>query len=186
MDADTFLRRALQDLTESASTEPLDEYRMIRSSGLLRLFFADGTNLLDTVQWARPVKYRVHRPDFRVSVVRSGDIAQGLGSGMLMGRWVAARDGHPHEDLSREDFLGHTVASSSWTGDLSVKTIIRVGSIAFGGIHYDKPIDPEEHKVELVLRALDDGREPDTNTLCMSLREISATVVNSIHAAMPE
>jgi hypothetical protein len=104
---------------------------------------------------------------------------------MLMGRWVAARDGHPFRDLSRAKFLDHVVASSSWTGELTVKTVIRVGATAFGGIHFATPADSEEHNVELVLRALDAGREPDTSTLCTLLQEICATVVNSLQREMP-
>ena len=187
MDAETFLRRALQDLEESASAEPIDEYRMVRASGLLRLMLCDNPSLLDSVKakWARRTKFRVHSPEFTISVGSNKDISQGLVSGMFMGRWVAARDGHPHQDLSRGDFLQHVVATSSWTDELTVKTLIRVGATAFGGVHFDEPKNPDERQVELVLRALDEGREADTNTLCGILREICATVVNSLEDQMP-
>jgi hypothetical protein len=185
MDAEAFLRRALQDLEESASAEPVDEYRMVRASGLLRLLIADNPSLLDRVAWGRRATFRVHCPDLNVSVGRSSDIGQALGSGMLIGRWVAARDGYTFRDLSRAEFLGHVVAFSSWTGELTVKTVIRIGATAFGGVHFATPVNPGEQEVELVLRALDDGREPDTNTLCKLLREICATVVNSLQRQEP-
>jgi hypothetical protein len=184
MQADDLLGHVLQDL-EASCTEPVDEYRMIRASGLLRLLMADNPNLLDQVPWARRATFRVHSPPFDVGVTETGDIARGLNSGMFIGRWIAARDNHPSRDLSRTAFLRHVAASSSWTGELSVKTVIRVGATAFGGIHFDQPDDDQERKVEQVLRALDEGREPDTNTLCKLLREISATVVNSLHDQMP-
>lgn len=125
MDAEAFLGRALQDLEETVYAEPVDEYRMVRASGLLRLLIADNPSLLDKVKGARGATFRVHRPDFNISVGRTGDIAQGMGTGMLVGRWVAARDGHASRELSRADFLAHVVASSSWTGELTVKTVIR-------------------------------------------------------------
>jgi len=93
--------------------------------------------LAEKVVAMRDVDFVVHVRD-RHALIQSNDPQDGLSGGMYLGGSIQPR-GEQTRSLNRHEFLAHDVASSSWTGEITVKEMLRVVAIAFGGAHLMKP-----------------------------------------------
>ncbi len=94
-----------------------------------------------------------------------------------MGYRIGRQEGQPTSLLNLPDFLACPAASSSWTGEISVRHVIRCGAIAFGGVHFERPRRPDEQIVEDVLRH---AGNDDVDTLCRLVVQIGEVVVRAV------
>lgn len=141
---------------EERLTEPTTHYKLLRAAGLIRLLLTDRQPLADQVVEMKTAEFVVHVPMSAVLVAESHDPLGGLSGGMYLGSRIQPRGG-PTTALSREDFLGFRVASSSWTGQITVKDVVRAATIAFGGIHLMTPTELRDQKIAETIRMLGDG-----------------------------
>lgn len=79
---------------------------------------------------------------------------------MYFGSRIQPRGGQTRS-LNRQEFLAHGVASSSWTGEITVKEVLRAATIAFGGVHLMKPSKERDNQVSETIRLLGGGNLED-------------------------
>ena len=152
MDADRLFSYVVRDLADRAGTD--DEYELLRASGLLRLLLADQVSLLDSVRHGRKVWFDVNDPYIdRITLGVTGDAgAAVLGDGMFTAAVLVPDVSVRTRVITLPAFLATTAADSSWTGEISVKLILRVTTVAFGGVHFAEPVDSEDAVLAKVLR----------------------------------
>jgi hypothetical protein len=145
----------LDDLEERL-TLPTTQYKLLRAAGLIRLLLMDFEPLADKVVAMKDVEFVVHVPERHALIVQSDDPQDGLSGGMYLGSRVQPRGGQTRS-LNRHEFLAHDVASSSWTGGITDMEMLRVATIAFGGLHLMKPSKERDNQVAHTIRLLGGG-----------------------------
>lgn len=155
MTPDEMFDEVLNDLEERL-TLPTTHYKLLRAAGLIRLLLMDFEPLADKVVQMKNVEFVVHVPKRHALVVQSNEPQDGLSGGMYIGNRLQPRGGQTRS-LNRQEFLAHGVASSSWTGEITVKEVLRAVTIAFGGVHLMKPSKERDKQVAETVRLLGDG-----------------------------
>lgn len=159
---DELFEEVLNDL-EDRLTLPTTHYKLLRAAGLIRLLLTDFEPLADKIVQMKNVEFIVHVPDRQAVVVQSSDLQDGLSGGMYLGSRIRPRGGQTHS-LNRQEFLAYSIASSSWTGEITVKEVLRVATIAFGSVHLMKPSVERDNQVAETLRLLGGGNLEDLVT----------------------
>ena len=150
---DRLLANVLRDL-RGGLDEPEDEYQLLRTSGLLRLMLLDRDPLLVSVARAYGYSLTFEVNGHQPIAVR----ASGAGGAVAAYPGLSPREGGSVRRFTREEFLGHPVIHASADGvttTFSVKVVIRVAAIAFGGVHFMDPDRPEDRELSQLARSFD-------------------------------
>lgn len=173
----------LDDLEERL-TLPTTHYKLLRAAGLLRLLLTDSEPLADKVVRMKDVEFVVHVPKRHALVVQSNNPEDGLSGGMYLGSRIQPRGGQTRA-LNRHQFLAHGVASSSWTGEITVTEVLRVANIAFGGVHLMKPSKERDNHVAETIRLLGGGNIQDLVGHVGDIGHITLTALRSAARIQP-
>lgn len=173
----------LNDLAERL-TLPTTHYKLLRAAGLMRLLLMDFEPLADKVVQMKNVEFVVHAPERHTIVVQSNDPQDGLRGGMYIGSRIQPRGGQTRS-LNRQEFLAHGVASSSWTGEITVKEVLRAATIAFGGVHLMKPSKERDNQVSETIRLLGGGNLEDLVVHVADIGQITLAALRGAARTQP-
>jgi hypothetical protein len=174
MDAEGLFQRVVEEL-ESRVSEPLDEYDLMRASGLLRLLLLDGHRLIDHVGIGSRLTFELFPP---VGVYITPGSDTGIFERAGIYRLEPVPGSRVHQ-LSLEQFLARTALNTS-VGDFTVRQVIRCAAIALGGVHFGKSQDPEEQQLADLSRRMS---ARDAGLLGGTLAEVGRVTVAALRQA---
>lgn len=146
MDVEALFARVVDEL-EQRLAKADDEYQILRASGLLRFLLLDQRPLLVTIAQSRgvPLQFAIRARGVTMRPIEAPGPT-------LMGFSVAPWPGVRTEVVTLSDFLTRetvvTVGAS-----FTVRAVIKVAAIAFGGVHYMDPHNPDERALVDLVRS---------------------------------
>lgn len=156
-------------------------YRLLRAMGLVRLLLTDGTPLAPRVVDMRTAWFSVEARGFRVSAIQSADPDNLPASGMYLTHSLRPTV-LPAQGVRVDEFLAYMIASSNWTGDLTVKDVVRAATIAFGGVHLMTPSLARDRQVAATLDFVNDQA---LAVLTPHLEDIAHVTLSALRGAVP-